>query len=137
MTQTLEDTIGYACVVARKFTNETSVSFQCNFPLNAEPGTINAELDKLTAILERQQDRIDVPTLERQIEREEVNIKTQEDLAIALRTKIDAGPDADRKVTNLPQMREQYNQALATIKTMRENVERAKKALEETKQKAA
>lgn len=129
--------IGYACVVARKFTNDLSVSFQCNFPLGAPPADINAELDKLAAVLERQQDRIDVPAMERQLEQQRLNLEKEAGMIAELRGKIDAGPNAAVRNSNIEQMKTQEKQAVATYETMKENIKRAEAYLEGLKKKAA
>lgn len=128
--------IGYACVVARKFTNDLSVSFQCNFPVGATPEAINAELDKLAQVLDRQQTVIDIPTLERQIKQEKANLETQGKSIADLTAKIEAGPNKELRVQNITQMKTQRDNALTTYEAMRENIKRAEAHLEALKQAA-
>lgn len=130
--------IGYACVVARKFTNETSVSFQLNFPLHCSADQINAELDRLGDILERQQVRIDVPTLERQIENQKAQLAQTAESIKDLKIKIDdADKDKDRRNGATPNMKETYNTSLKSYEQQREQIMRAEGYLDELRKKAA
>lgn len=130
--------IGYACVVARKFSNDLTVSFQLNFPVGAEPSSINDELDKLAKVLERQQVMIDIPALSRQIEKERENLDVSARMIQDLRSKIDAPEDTRVRngAAQKAQLETQHTNAMSTYKQQKENLARAEAYLESLKKAA-
>lgn len=135
--------IGYAYVVATTLeATGTTVSFQGNFAKGIAAADMNVELDKLTSVLERQRARADVPALKRQIENQRKNLDSQkEQIQVFHRTLEEAkGEDravTGRKVTNIPAIETNYQNALVTYERMREEISRAEEALANLEKKAA
>ena len=117
---------GYVVVLATQLREGNSVTIQFNMPVGAEPARWNGELDKLMAVLDRQEARSALPALRNQLKHHELTAEViEQDIAKML------GTIAKAKESNDTQRRNQVN-----TQSLEQNVEAQKGALEKAKKSA-
>lgn len=125
--------LGYAVVLAAELGDKTSLSMQFNFELGASAETMNKELDKLTAVFERQKARAEVPRLEQYLKAQKLILTNIED---DLRRGQDKQAGLEPRGPQYKQLGDALNQQKIQLEDVRKKIAAGDEELAELRKKA-
>lgn len=129
MTQAL----GYAVVLAAELGDKTSLSMQFNFEVGASAEAMNKELDKLTAVFERQKARAEVPRLEQYLKAQKLILTNIED---DLRRGQEKQATLEQRGPQYKQLGDALNQQKIQLEDVRKKIAAGDEELAELRKKA-
>ncbi len=125
--------LGYAVVLAAELGDKTSLSMQFNFELGASAETMNKELDKLTAVFERQKARAEVPRLEQYLKAQKLILTNIED---DLRRGQEKQAGLEQRGPQYKQLGDALNQQKIQLEDVRKKIAAGDEELAELRKKA-
>lgn len=136
----MSDPVGYVVVLADNLTQTRNCTFQFNFAVGASADEMGKELDKLTAVLDRQHARAGIEGREQFLKAQRTILAgIQDDIARGERKLTTMEPDPirrnkDQATKTLADALEKQKMVLADVQT---KIDATEKELEDLRKKAA